>query len=351
MSGWQNVVIKKNARLEDAISVLANGGKRIALVADDNGNLVGTITDGDVRRGLLAGHSIKTSVLKVMSTTPTVAIFGESDLQILERMKAKDLLHMPVLDESGKLVDLKTVQDLASPNQEKLDNPVLIMAGGFGKRLMPLTKDTPKPMLKIGSRPILEMILEQFIKAGFHRFFISTHYKPEVIKSYFEDGKSWGVSITYINEDVPLGTGGALSLLPDDLPDLPIITMNGDLISTLDFGELLAYHQSLGGKATVCVREYDVTVPFGVVDFEGVNVKSITEKPTSNFFINAGIYVLEREVKDIVSLNQYADMPDVITRLIEKNEVVTLFPLHEFWLDIGRVEHYEKAQDIAEANL
>ena len=148
-----------------------------------------------------------------------------------------------------------------------------------------------------------------------------------------------------------VGNWWPLSLLPDDLPDLPIITMNGDLISTLDFGELLTYHEKQGGKATICVREHDVTVPFGVVDFEGINVKSITEKPTNTVYINAGIYVLDRAVKDIVSLNQYADMPDVITRLIEANEIVTLFPLHEFWLDIGRVEQYERAQDIAGANL
>nr|MCS5609991.1 sugar phosphate nucleotidyltransferase [Candidatus Poribacteria bacterium] len=237
---WKKIILKQSATMQEAIQVLNNESLRIVLVGDDDQKLVGTITDGDIRRGLLRHLTMNATLSEFMFTQPTVASVTDNRDQILLKMQELDLLQIPIVDESGKVVGLETLHHLII--KKEYDNPVFLMAGGFGKRLRPLTEHIPKPMLNIGSKPILETILEQFIDAGFHNFYISTHYKAEIFQAHFGDGSDWGVSINYINEEEPLGTAGALGLLPKEILNLPILVMNGDLLTKVDFQELLTFH-------------------------------------------------------------------------------------------------------------
>lgn len=341
MSNWQAVILDPKDRLEKAIQVLDRESLRIVLVADEQQRLLGTVTDGDIRRALIRHCSMDTYLAEVMFKNPTTATAGDEREAILAMMRNKDLLQVPIVDKNRKIVGLETLQHILE--KEKLDNPVFLMAGGFGKRLRPLTNNTPKPLLKVGSKPILETILTQFIDAGFHNFFISTHFKAEKVSAHFGDGSKWGVSIQYVHEDTPLGTAGALGLLPNNVPKLPLIMMNGDLLTKVNFQHLLQFHLEHMGKATMCVREYDFQVPYGVIETVGNKITSIVEKPVHKFFVNAGIYVLEPELIDQVDGLKYLDMPTLLESQIESGEQINSFPLHEYWLDIGHVDEYERA--------
>ena len=217
-----------------------------------------------------------------MNKSPTTALSSDKPDLVMSKMKSRDLLHIPIIDENGILVGLETLQHLTF--DKKYDNPVFLMAGGFGTRLHPLTEDIPKPLLNVGSRPILETILVRFIKAGFHNFYISTHFKAEKIQEYFGDGSAWGVKIEYVNEEKPLGTAGSIGLLPKNLPKLPILMMNGDVLTKVNFEHLLTFHQEQESIATMCIREYDVQIPFGVVNIEKQQAKSIVEKTHKEIF-------------------------------------------------------------------
>ncbi|SVE20562.1 uncharacterized protein METZ01_LOCUS473416, partial [marine metagenome] len=223
-------------------------------------------------------------------------------------------------------------------------NLVLLMAGGFGRRLYPLTRDIPKPLLRVGNKPILESIIEQLAEAGFQRFFLAVHYKSEQVRTHFGDGSNWGVTIEYLEEGKPLGTAGALGLLNHDLVDAPLLMMNGDLLTRLSFNQLLEYHVAHGGVATMCVREYNFQIPYGVVQGDGVLVQGIVEKPVQKYFVNAGIYVLEPRLVKQCNIEQSKDMPDLLQANVEAGAQVNMFPIHEYWLDIGRMEEYERAQ-------
>jgi len=342
MHDWKKTILKQSATMQEAIQTLNKESLRIVLVADDDQKLVGTITDGDIRRAILRHLTMNTALSEFMFTQFIVAGVTDNRDQILLNMQENDILQMPIVDEFGKVVGLETLHHLLTKKQ--YDNPVLLMAGGFGKRMRPLTKHIPKPMLNVGSKPILEAILEQFVDAGFHSFYISTHYKAEILQEHFGDGSDWGVSINYLQEEEPLGTAGALGLLPKDLPDLPIILMNGDLLTKVNFTELLAFHAESGSEATLCVREYDFQVPYGVVQMEKHRVTSIVEKPVHKFFINAGIYVLNPDVINTIDGKSYLDMPHLLNKKINENIQVNMFPLYEYWLDIGQIEQFKKAQ-------
>jgi NDP-sugar pyrophosphorylase family protein len=320
---------------------------QIALVLDNRGKLRGTITDGDVRRGLLRHIGMNALVTEVMNVNPITANISDSQKYILALMKRKDLLQIPILDSNKRVVALETLAQFI--DGVVYENPVFLMAGGFGTRLYPLTNEKPKPLLKVGAKPILETILIQFIKAGFKNFFISTHYKSEMIREHFGDGSEWGVSIEYVHEKEPLGTAGALGLLPPGRADLPLLMMNGDLLTKVNFEHLLAFHQEQKGLATMCVREYDFQVPYGVIEICDQKIKSIIEKPTHNFFVNAGIYVLEPELINKVDGISYLDMPTLIEQQLKEGAQINSFPVHEYWLDIGKMEAYERAnRDILE---
>ena len=342
MYDWEKTILKKCATMQEAIQVLNNESLRIVLVVDDNQKLVGTITDGDIRRGLLRHLTINSALSEFMFTQPTVASVTDDHNQILLKMQELGLLHFPIVDECGKVVGLEYIHHILE--KKRSDNPVILMAGGYGKRLRPLTEHTPKVMLNVGSKPILETILEQFIDAGFHNFYISIYFKAEILQAHFGDGSDWGVSINYIHEEKPLGTAGALGLLPKEGFDLPIIVMNGDLLTKVDFQELLSFHLENGGDATMCVREYDFQVPYGVIQAEEHRITSIVEKPVHKFYINAGIYVLNPDALNTIDGKSYLDMPHLLSEKINGNRQVNMFPLHEYWLDVGQVDEFEKAQ-------
>jgi dTDP-glucose pyrophosphorylase len=342
VKSWHNAVVNTDASLEQAIKVLDQASLRIALVVDGEGRLQGTLTDGDVRRALLKHLPLDTGVMHVMNPKPITAERGWTEMRTLALMERYDLLQLPVVTEDGRVVDLVSLPDLL--NKHRYDNPVFLMAGGFGTRLRPLTNNCPKPMLKVGDKPILEQILINFIEAGFHRFYISTHYMPEVIRDYFGNGDKWGVSIQYIHEKEPLGTGGALGLLPHSEINLPMFVMNGDLLTSVNFRSFLEFHRSHKSIATMCVREYEHQVPYGVISSEGIRIKSMIEKPVHRFFVNAGIYLLEPSLVKSVKPGTQIDMPTLLEQKINDGEVVNTFPVHEYWLDIGRMDDFHKAQ-------
>ncbi|MDX1754697.1 MAG: nucleotidyltransferase family protein [Marinobacter sp.] len=343
MKDWHSVLVSPNTSLNEAIATLDKGALRIVLVVDKQNKLLGTLTDGDVRRALMAKASLDKPVAEVMCDQPQVARSEWTRDRILSVMERSELLQLPVVDENGCLVGLETLHGLLERNT--INNPVFLMAGGFGTRLRPLTYECPKPMLKVGEKPILELILESFVASGFHRFFISTHYLPDQIRDYFGDGQRWGVSIQYVHEDEPLGTGGALGLLPKSELDLPIVMMNGDLLTTLDYRSLLDFHDQNPSVATMCVREFEYQVPYGVVQCKGDFVEGMTEKPIQKYFINAGIYVVSPELAASVKEHQRVDMPTLLENAMARGDKVTMFPVHEYWLDVGRMNDFQRAQD------
>jgi NDP-sugar pyrophosphorylase family protein len=255
-------------------------------------------------------------------------------------MASQVLHHLPIVDDNGTIVGLECLSP-TSP-QATRDNVVVLMAGGEGRRLLPLTSDTPKPLLEVGNRPILESILEGFVGFGFSRFYVSVNYMAEALTAHFGDGSKWNVDIQYLREEEPLGTGGALSLLPTR-PATPIIVMNGDLLTNVNFEHLLRFHATRGAAATMCVRQHEVQVPFGVAEVVSDRLVHFEEKPVSSYFVNAGVYVLEPATLDLIPQGEYFDMPWLFRRLLETNETVTAFPIREYWRDIGQHADLERA--------
>lgn len=346
MYDWKKVTVSPEAHLIEVLRIIDAQALRIALVTNESGRLLGTLTDGDIRRALLEHGNLQIPAKSIMNTSPIKALKTMSPIEFDALLRVNNILAVPIVSSDGKLVGLHSVQNLYENKIKK--NPVFIMAGGFGTRLRPLTDKCPKPMLKVSGKPILETILENFLSAGFRNFYFSTHYLPEVIHDYFGDGSKFGCSITYIHEETPLGTGGALGLLPDDLPDLPIIMMNGDVLTKINLDHLLEDHQHKDGIATMCVKQHQYQIPYGVIKEQNGNVIGVDEKPTQTYFINAGIYVLEPELIKTVKKNEVIDMPPLLMKRVEQGEKVNLFPVHEYWLDIGQRGELERAQvDIA----
>lgn len=340
---WKNVLLTPQSSIREALEIINREALRIALVVNENHELLGVITDGDIRRGILNNIELAEKVTLIMNSSPKFAYSNLSRMQMLNIMTENSILSLPVIDyTSGKVIGLERLEKNIKRNI--YENPVFIMAGGFGTRLKPLTDSCPKPMLKVGDKPILEILLNQFANSGFRNIYISTHYMPEQITEYFGDGNRWGVSITYIHENVPLGTGGALGLLPNNTPELPLIMINGDVLTSVDFERLLNFHTKYKPSATMCVREYDYQIPYGVITGDGHRIISMEEKPTQRFFVNAGIYVISPELFKSVEVNTKIDMPTLLEKEITNNKDVIMFPVHEYWLDIGRMDDYQKAQ-------
>lgn len=339
---WQQVVIRPEASLRSTIEVIDHGALQIALVVDEDDKLVGVVTDGDIRRALLRGLSLEQAVGDVMNKRPKVATLQDSKTQLIAMMEGHHLYQLPVVDEQGRVVRLESLQALYK--QPSFPNPVFLMAGGFGKRLRPYTDDCPKPLLEIGGKPILQTIIENFVKSGFRQFFIAVHYKAEQIKHYFGDGGRWGIDIRYIDEVEPMGTAGAIGLLPDGLPDVPIIVMNGDILTQIDFSRLLAYHNEQQAIATMCVRQYEYQIPYGVVTLDHQRIVGIEEKPLQSCLANAGIYVLDHSLIKSIAAQNKLDMPTLFNQQIALGETVSMFAVNDYWLDIGREADFLRAQ-------
>lgn len=342
MNGWIETLVTPEISIRDTLARIEASELQIALVVDDERILQGVVTDGDVRRGILRGISLEDPVGQVMNRTPTTIHQHEDRETVVALMQQERLHQVPVLDATGRIVGLEVIDDLLRP--ERRMNPVVIMAGGIGTRLRPLTDDSPKPLLKVGNKPILETILENFISCGFYRFYFSVNYKAEMIKAHFGNGEQWEVEIQYLHERKRLGTAGSLSLLPER-PNEPLLVMNGDLLTKLNFVHLLDYHHDHQAVATMCVCEHDVQVPYGVVETEEQWIVSIKEKPVQRFFINAGVYVLAPETLQYVPEDRFFDMPDLFEQLIKQGYKTAVFPIREYWMDIGQMDDFKRARD------
>ena len=336
-----SLTVTENVTVRDAIAAIDRSRRQIALVIDADGRLVATVTDGDVRRGILKGVDLDGPVAQVMHRDPTTVRDTDDETAVRRLMREKKFHHVPVLDAEGRLVDLATVDALfgVTPRNTR----VVLMAGGLGKRLRPLTETIPKPMLDVGGRPLLEQIIAGFADQGFTRISISVNYRKEMVQEHFGDGSAFGVEIDYIEETEPLGTAGALSLMKTR-PEGPFIVMNGDLLVSLRFANLLKFHHDIGAAATMVVREYAHQVPYGVVRAEGNVMTGIEEKPTERFFVNGGIYVLSPEAFDAIEPGVALDMPTLLTRLHDAGGKVAVFPLAEYWRDIGQIDDLEAAR-------
>ncbi|WP_197490054.1 nucleotidyltransferase family protein [Rheinheimera sp. SA_1] len=341
-NNWGNIVVSPDTPLAEAIEILDREGKRSLLIATEDNVLLGTVSDGDVRRALIRKVNLAEPVDAVMQCTPKVAGLDWSKTRILSFMEQHQLLQLPVLDENNRICDVMFLYDLLQ--KPRIDNPVCLMAGGFGTRLRPLTDLCPKPMLKLGDKPILELILERFIHAGFHNFYISTHYRSEQITEHFGDGSRYGVTIRYLHEHKPLGTAGALGLLHGTAIEKPLFVMNGDLLTDVNFLQMLACHEEHGGVATMCVREFEQQVPYGVIQTQGSQITDIVEKPKHKFLVNAGIYLLSPELVSTVSPEEVIDMPDLIKGCLKKDLRVNQYRIDDDWIDIGQLDDFKRAQ-------
>jgi len=322
------------------MEVIDNSSLQVALIVNDDKRLLGTVTDGDIRRGILRGVLLDEPIHKIMHTNPTVAHLEDKPEDLYALMKLKQLRQIPILDDHGRVISVEFYDFIALSSQ--LDNWVVLMAGGLGTRLQPLTDDCPKPLLEVGGRPILQTILESCIKHGFNRFYLSVNYKAKMVEDYFGNGSRWGVDIRYIREDKRMGTAGALSLLPER-PTKPFLVMNGDLLTKVNFKQLLDFHLEHCAQATMCVRDYDFQVPYGVVKIQQHRLVDIEEKPAQKFFVNAGIYVLEPEVLDMIPKDEFYDMPSLFMKLVALHHETIVFPIREYWLDIGNKVDFEQA--------
>jgi len=336
----KELLLNQNASIKEALKVIDSGAKRIAIVVNGDNRVIGTVSDGDIRRAILRGKQLHDSLAGVYQTNPLTVEQGTLKKQIINICTQNKIYQIPIVDSEGKIVDVAILDELIQT--ESYPNKVVLMVGGLGTRLRPLTETTPKPMLDVGGRPILQTIVEQFATYGFTDIVMCVNYKSKVIRDFFGDGRRFGVKITYVDEKKRMGTAGALSLLPER-PNSPFFVMNGDLLTNVNFVKFLEYHMENDAKASMCVREYDFQVPFGVVELDGVKIKNIREKPVKRFFVNAGIYMLEPECIDLVPKGAYFDMPSLFEKMVQQGDTVVSFPLREYWLDIGRIEEYKRA--------
>lgn len=337
-----DILIRPDDTILDAIKAIDRGGIQIALIADENHRLLGTVTDGDIRRGLLKGVGTDQPVGSVMNTSPRVINANAGRAAAVEMMRRLSIHQLPVVDGSGCVVGIELFDELVAPQDS--GTLVVLMAGGLGTRLRPLTENLPKPMIPVGGRPLLETIVRNFEAQGFRDIFLSVNYKSEIIRDHFGDGMKFGVSINYLVEETRLGTAGALSLLPQR-PKGPVIVMNGDLLTSVNFRQLIDFHRQQKAQATMCVREYAFQVPYGVVETEGSRLTAVIEKPVHNFFVNAGVYVVEPAALDHLPASAAFDMPQLFERITASGGTAAAFPIHEYWLDIGRFDDLERAQD------
>lgn len=342
MKNYKTILLSTTSTIKEALQVIDSGAMKIALVVDKDEKLLGTLSDGDIRRGLLSNLSLNDSIKNIIFKRPTVCNIKDTKEYILEIAIDKRLYQVPIVDDDGKLVGIEEVGGLIRTPAKT--NKVVLMVGGLGTRLRPLTENTPKPMLKVGNKPILETIILNFKKYGFTNILLSVSYKSEIIEKYFKDGKSFGVNIEYIYENKRMGTAGALCFMRDKLNE-PFFVMNGDLLTNINFAHMMEYHLSNNAMATMGVRKYDFQVPYGVVNIKNENILSIKEKPIHQFFVSGGIYVLNPGVLEYIPDNEFYDMPTLFEKIIDNKQKSISFPIHEYWLDIGKIEEFERANN------
>ncbi len=339
MKNIDKIKITINSTLKNALRTIAEGAMKIAIVVDKKNKLIGTLTDGDIRRGLLKGMDINSSIKSIIFKKPTVAKINDKRQDVLKIALSKKLHQIPIVDEAKKVHGIHIMEELLKPVNKT--NKVVLMVGGFGKRLKPLTNNTPKPMLRVGGKPVLQSILENFVASGYRDIVMCVNYKSKTIQEYFDDGSKFGANIQYILEKQKMGTAGALSILKKK-PTKPFFVMNGDILTNLNFDKMMDFHIENRSLATMCVRKYANKVPYGVVQQKNGTILSIEEKPIHSHLMNAGIYILDPKCIGLIP-KEFYDMPSLFQKMISKNKKIISFPLQEYWLDIGRLADLEKA--------
>lgn len=339
-SRLHSVIISPDAPISDAIALLDKAGTGALILCAHDHILCGLLTDGDIRRAILQSKPMDTPCLAIASQHPVIAPNSITSHEALELMNRHDIHHLPVLDDDNRVVEFLLRKDLVSDGRPQLS--AVIMAGGYGRRLHPLTENTPKPMLPVGDRPLLELAIEQLQRCGIRDVNLTTHYLSECIVDHFGDGEGFGVRLNYLQEDHPLGTAGGLRLMKR--PESTFLVINGDIITGVPFSEMLVYHRKHRAMLTVGLRKYEVKVPFGVVECQDVQITKVQEKPDLSLFINAGTYLLEPEACDYIPNGQASDMTDLMQKLLDAGQKVVGFPITEYWLDVGRHEDYQRAQ-------
>jgi dTDP-glucose pyrophosphorylase len=331
----KSLIYSKDLSLEDVLKMLDINGNGVLPLVDDDNHLVGIITDGDIRRGILN----KKSVLQMVNFSPKSISNTLSEDEIENKLKNIRKRHLPIVDDDKKLVDILILDEIKLKRNK---NSIVIMAGGLGSRLGELTKCQPKPMLRVGEKPLLENMIEILRDQGFYNFYISVNYKANIIKEYFGDGSSFGVEIKYLEESERLGTAGALSLIEEKLKH-PFFVINGDIITTQNFNNIKKFHNKKNATATMCVKDHTITNPYGVIKTQDYKIIKFEEKPEYNSLINAGIYLLNPEVLEIIPKNRYYDMPELFESLMNSKKEIVAYELKSYWIDIGHASDYERA--------
>lgn len=337
---WHKAMLPANATIAEAIRNLDQTAIKIILVVNDAGMLEGTVCDGDIRRGLIKGFDLNQSIAKILNRNSLV-VPPEMTLElVMQLMAANKIQQIPVVNIQHQVVGLHLWDEIATPPSRS--NRMVIMAGGFGTRLLPHTENCPKPLLPIAGKPILEHIIERAKLEGFSHFVIAIHYLGQMIEDYFSTGERLGVQIDYLREDSPLGTAGGLDLLTP-FPDAPFIVTNGDVMTDIRYGEILDFHIRHEAVATMAVRTHEWQHPFGVVQTEGIEIIGFEEKPIVRSHINAGVYVLDSRALNYLLPNENCDMPTLFERLHSNNQRTVAYPMHEPWLDVGRPDDLIRA--------
>ena len=348
MADLEKLLVSPDVPIREIIELIDRNAEGIVLVVDTDHRLLGTVTDGDIRRAILDNMDLGLPAQVLLERrvsgphrAPVTAPVGTPDAELLDLMNHHVIRHIPLLDEGEKVVDVALLGELTKLRTSPLT--AVVMTGGYGTRLRPLTEELPKSMLSLGGRPLLERTIDQLRSAGISRVKLATHFEGQKIVDHFGDGSEFGVEISYLNEDRPLGTAGALGLL--DEPDEPLLVINGDILTGVDFEAIHRFHTEHRADMTVGVAAYDIKVPYGVVETHGVDVTKISEKPVMRHLVNAGIYLLDPGVSGAIPNGQPYDMTELITQLVSDGRRVVSFPILEYWLDIGQLEDYEQAQD------
>jgi dTDP-glucose pyrophosphorylase len=337
----QELVVNRRDSLLAAMRRINDNRREVALVVDDTGCLLGVITDGDIRRGLLGGLATDAPTERVMTVEYTWVGPEVDRAAVLDLMRARAIRHVPIINSERRLLGIHFLEDLIGPAPRS--NSAVIMAGGKGTRLHPITHYLPKPMVTVAGRPILERLVLQLVGDGISNIIMALHYMPEVIREHFGDGRRFGCNIEYLLEDEPRGTGGALAALPER-PSKPLLVMNGDLVTQIDFGGLLDFHSAQGGGATIAVRPYQIQIPFGVLQANGSRLVSLQEKPTAYHLINAGVYAFDPAVLDLVPQDVMFPITSLFERMLAENRQVNVFQVDAEWIDIGRPDELRRAR-------
>lgn len=340
MKSIDNIKIKSDSTIYQALKIINNGSMKIAVVVNNEELVIGIVSDGDIRRALLNEFNLDSSIEFIITKNPTKVKIGTTKDEIIKIANSKRVNQILIVDDCDKVVGIEDVQDLITLDIKT--KKVVLMVGGLGKRLRPLTESTPKPMLIINNKPILQIIIEQFRNYGYKDIIMCLNYKSNIIKDFFGDGSDFGVNIEYVIESKRLGTAGALSLLKNTITD-SFFVMNGDIITSLNFEHLENFHLNKKSMATMCVKQYDFEIPYGVVNIVDEKIKSIEEKPLKSFSVNAGIYMLNPETLEYIPNDKFFDMPMLFKLLISKNHTVNSFQLRQHWIDIGDIKEYNKA--------